>query len=88
MDSSLLFFFLVLKSDKHLCLALMAWVLLSACACECKSVGVAQEAHDHSYFRTQSVVNKVHPYYHSGIKHEQNNSISIQVKMTGNVGLA
>ena len=49
---------------------------------------VVQEAHDHSYFRTQSVVNKVHPYYHSGIKHEQNNSISIQVKMTGNVGLA
>ena len=52
MDISLLFFFfLVLKSDKHLCLALMAWVL----------VRVAQEARDHGCFRTPSVVNKVHP---------------------------
>ena len=41
----------------------MAWglvcPLLSGCACE--SVGVAQDEHDHSYFRTRSVVNKVHP---------------------------
>ena len=37
----------------------MAWGLLSGCAC--KSVGVAKEARDHSYFRTQSVVSKVHP---------------------------
>ena len=41
----------------------MAWglfrLLLSRCACE--SVGVAQETHDHSYFRTRNVVNKVHP---------------------------
>ena len=58
MDCSLLFF-LVLKSDKHLCLALMAWVLLSGFACERESAGVAQEARDHSYFRTRSVVNKV-----------------------------
>ena len=34
----LLLFFLVLKSDKHLCLALMAWVLLSGCAYERESV--------------------------------------------------
>ena len=26
-----------------------------------ESVGVAQEARDHSYFRTRSVVNNVHP---------------------------
>ena len=26
-------------------------------------MGVAQEARDHSYFRTPSVVNKVHPDY-------------------------
>ena len=39
----------------------MAWGLLSGSACE--SVGVAQEAHDHSYFRSRSVVNKVHPYH-------------------------
>ena len=58
MDISLLFFFLVLKSDKHLCLAL---IQLSGCACERESVGVVQEARDHSYFRTRSVVNKVHP---------------------------
>ena len=58
MDISLLFFCLfVLKSDKHLCLALMAWVLVRVRA---RSVGVAQEAHNHSYFRTPSVVNKVH----------------------------
>ena len=37
----------------------MALGLLSGC--ECESVGVAQEAHDHSYFRTWSVVKKVHP---------------------------
>ena len=47
------------KSDKHLCFALMAWGLFSGCVCE--SVGVAQEARDHSYFRIPSVVNKVHP---------------------------
>ena len=50
MDISLLFF-PCLKSDKHLCLALVAWVL----------VRVAQEARDHSYFCIPSVVNKVHP---------------------------
>ena len=61
MDNSLLLFFLVLKSDKDLCLALMAWVLLSGCARERESVGVAEEARDHCYFRTRSVVNKVHP---------------------------
>ena len=42
-------------------LALMAWGLLSRCSCACESVGVAQEARDHSYFHTPSVVNKVHP---------------------------
>ena len=51
------------KHHKHLCLALMAWGLLSECAC--KSVGAAQEARDYCYFRTRSVVhvNKVHPTY-------------------------
>ena len=29
--------------------------------CVCKLVGVTQEACDHSYLRTRSVVNKVHP---------------------------
>ena len=29
----------------------------------CKSVGMAQETRDHSYFHTQSVMNKVHPKY-------------------------
>ena len=27
----------------------------------CESVGVTQETHDHNYFRTRNVVNKVHP---------------------------
>ena len=27
----------------------------------CEPVGVTQETHDHNYFRTLSVVNKVHP---------------------------
>ena len=27
----------------------------------CEPVGVTQETHDHNYFRTRSVVNKVHP---------------------------
>ena len=58
MDISLLFF-LVLQSDKHVCLALMAWVQLSRFACERESVGMTREARDHSYFRTQTVVNKV-----------------------------
>ena len=35
------------------------WGLFSGCVCE--SVGVAQEARDHSYLRIPSVVNKVHP---------------------------
>ena len=59
MNISLLFIFLVLKCDKHLYLALMAWVLLSGCVCE--SVGMVQEARDHSYFHTRSVVDKVYP---------------------------
>ena len=33
----------------------------SLCACKRESVGVAQEARDHGYFRIPSVVNKVHP---------------------------
>ena len=56
MDISLLFFLLVLKSDKHL---LSCPHGLGRGGRE--SVGVAQEARDHSYFRTPSVVNKVHP---------------------------
>jgi len=27
----------------------------------CEPVGMTQETHDHNYFRTRSVVNKVHP---------------------------
>ena len=27
----------------------------------CEPVGVTQETHDHNYFHTRSVVNKVHP---------------------------
>ena len=42
MDTSLLFLFFLVLSDKHLRLALMAWFLLSGCAC--KLVGVAKEA--------------------------------------------
>ena len=36
---------------------------ISGCDTEsaCEPVGVTQETHDHNYFRTQSVVNKVHP---------------------------
>ena len=48
------FISLVLQSDKHVCLALMAWVQLSRFACERESVGVAREARDHSYFRTRT----------------------------------
>ena len=48
MNISLLFIFLVLKCDKHLYLALMAWVLLSGCACE--SVGMVQEARDFNMY--------------------------------------
>ena len=51
-------FFFFFPCLKHLCLALMAWVPVCVRA---QSVGVAQEARDHSYFRTPSVVNKVHP---------------------------
>ena len=40
----------------------------SLCACERESVGVAQEARDHSYFRTPSVVNKVHPVVNTNVQ--------------------
>jgi len=30
----------------------------------CEPVGMTQETHDHNYFRTRSVVNKVYPYFY------------------------
>ena len=59
---------LFLSSDKHLCFTLMAWSLVLLKGCVCESVGVAQKTRDYNYFRTRSVVNKVHPLHNCGLE--------------------